>query len=108
MDRPTSSKRIASSSIFVFLLLTSSSIFFFFFFKFLTRYYSVEWLLENPKISLHIRINFLKRSKCLKRYFEDEYELIGVKVEFGTFLVGRIPSPDALKDRWLLDPLVWW
>ena len=47
-------------------------------------------------------------SKCFEQYFEDEYELTVVKYEFGTFSGGRLPSPDALKDIRLFDPLVWW
>ena len=31
-----------------------------------------------------------------------------VKVEFAIFSGGRFPSPDALTDRWVLQPLVWW
>ena len=31
-----------------------------------------------------------------------------MKVEFATFLGGRFPSPDALTNRWLLQPFVWW
>ena len=31
-----------------------------------------------------------------------------VKFEFATFSGGRFPSPDALTDRWALQPLVWW
>ena len=50
----------------------------------------------------------MERSKCLDRYFEDESELKVMKFEFATFSGGRFPSPDALKDRWNLLPLVWW
>ncbi|KAL0008989.1 hypothetical protein SO802_010491 [Lithocarpus litseifolius] len=50
----------------------------------------------------------MERSKCLERYFEDEDELKVVKYEFATFSGGRFPSPDALTDRWALQPLVWW
>ena len=35
-------------------------------------------------------------------------ELRMVKVEFKTFLEGRFPSLDALIDKWVLQPLVWW
>ena len=31
-----------------------------------------------------------------------------VKVEFAAFLEGRLPSPDALTNKWTLQPLVWW
>ena len=31
-----------------------------------------------------------------------------MKVEFATFLGERFLSPDALTDRWALQPLVWW
>ena len=44
----------------------------------------------------------------MERYFEDENELRMVKVEFKIFLGGRFPSPDALIDKWVLQPLVWW
>ena len=50
----------------------------------------------------------MERSKCLERYFEDENELTVVKFEFAIFSRGRFPSPDALTDRWALQPLVWW
>ena len=44
----------------------------------------------------------------MERYFEDENELRMVKIDFDTFSGGRFPSPDALTNRWLLQPLVWW
>ncbi|XP_030936532.1 uncharacterized protein LOC115961748 [Quercus lobata] len=74
------------------------------------RYYSIEWLSENPKrISPHRDHKIsMERSKCLDRYFEDENELKVVKFEFAAFSGGRFPSPDALTDRWALLPLVWW
>ncbi|KAK9987745.1 hypothetical protein SO802_027984 [Lithocarpus litseifolius] len=74
------------------------------------KYYSIEWLSENPKrISPHRDHEIsMERSKCLERYFEDEDELKVVKYEFATFSGGRFPSPDALTDRWALQPLVWW
>ena len=50
----------------------------------------------------------MERSKCLDRYFEDENGLKVVKFEFAAFSGGRFPSPDALTDRWALQPLVWW
>ena len=50
----------------------------------------------------------MEMSKFLDRYFEDESELNVVKFEFTAFSGGRFPSPDALKDRWDLLPLVWW
>ena len=50
----------------------------------------------------------MEKSKCLDRYFEDESELKVVKFEFAAFSGGRFPSPDALTDRWALQPLVWW
>uniref|UniRef100_A0A7N2KWX4 DUF659 domain-containing protein n=1 Tax=Quercus lobata TaxID=97700 RepID=A0A7N2KWX4_QUELO len=74
------------------------------------KYYSIEWLSENPKrISPHRDHEIsMERSKCLDRYFEDESELKAVKCEFASFSGGRFPSPDALTDRWDLLPLVWW
>ncbi|KAK9995074.1 hypothetical protein SO802_024777 [Lithocarpus litseifolius] len=73
-------------------------------------YYSIEWLSENPKcIPPHQDHEIsMERSKCLDRYFEDENELTVVKFEFAKFLGGKFPSPDALTDRWVLQPLVWW
>ena len=50
----------------------------------------------------------MERSKCLVLYFEDEKDLRVVKVEFAAFLGGMFPSLDALTDRWVLQPLVWW
>ncbi|KAL4627980.1 hypothetical protein ACB092_05G204900 [Castanea dentata] len=50
----------------------------------------------------------MERSKCLDRYFEDVNELNVVKFEFAAFSGGRFPSPAALIDRWVLQPLVWW
>ena len=44
----------------------------------------------------------------MDRYFEDENELKVVKFEFAAFSGGMFPSPDALTDRWALQPLVWW
>ena len=41
-------------------------------------------------------------------YFEDENELKVVKFEFAAFSGGRFPSPDALANKWALQPLVWW
>ena len=76
----------------------------------LTRYYSIEWLSENPKrIAPHQDHEIsMEKSKCLDRYFEDENELKVVKFEFVAFSGGRFPSPDALIDRWDLLLLVWW
>ncbi|XP_050255226.1 uncharacterized protein LOC126701141 [Quercus robur] len=74
------------------------------------RYYSIEWLSENPKrISPHRDHEIsMERSKCLDGYFEDESELKVVKFEFAAFSGGSFPSPDALIDKWDLLPLVWW
>nr|XP_023873559.1 uncharacterized protein LOC111986170 [Quercus suber] len=75
------------------------------------KYYSIEWLSGNPKrIPPHRDHEIsMERSKCLDRYFQDESELkLVVKSEFATFSGGRFPSPDALTDRWALQPLVWW
>ena len=44
----------------------------------------------------------------MDRYFEDENELKVVKFEFVAFSGGRLPSLDALIDKWALLPLVWW
>ena len=76
----------------------------------MTRYYSIEWLSENPKhIAPHQDHEIsMEMSKCLERYFEDESELRVVKIEFAAFLGGRFPSPDTLIDWWALQPLVWW
>ena len=80
------------------------------FFLSLSRYYSLEWLLENSKcIAPHQDHEIsMESSKCLERYFEDESELRVVKLEFATFSGGRFPSLDALIDRWTLQLLVWW
>ena len=89
-----SSKTHVSSSIFSFLSLI--------------RYYSIEWLSENPKrISPHWDHEIsMERSKCLDRYFEDENDLRVVKVEFATFSGGRFHSLDVLTNRLALQPLV--
>ena len=50
----------------------------------------------------------MERSKCLEQFFEDENELTVVKFAFATFSGGRFPSPNALTNRWVLQPLVWW
>ncbi|XP_065617012.1 uncharacterized protein LOC111988682 [Quercus suber] len=65
-------------------------------------YYSIEWLLENPKLIPPHRDHeiSMESSKCLDRYFQDENELKPVvKYEFATFSGGRFPSPEALIDR---------
>ena len=74
----------------------------------LIRYYSIEWLSENPKrIASHQDHEIsMERSKCLDQYFEDENELRMIKVKFVAFSGGRFPSPDTLIDRWALQPLV--
>ncbi|XP_030963395.1 uncharacterized protein LOC115984516 [Quercus lobata] len=74
------------------------------------KYYSIEWISENPKrIPPHRDHEIsMERSKCLERYFEDENDLTAVKYEFAKFSGGRFPSPSALTDRWTLLPLVWW
>ncbi|XP_050253523.1 uncharacterized protein LOC126713353 [Quercus robur] len=74
------------------------------------KYYSIEWISENPKrIPPHRDHEIsMERSKCLERYFEDENDLTVVKYEFAKFSGGRFPSPSALTDRWTLLPLVWW
>ncbi|XP_050278142.1 uncharacterized protein LOC126719653 [Quercus robur] len=65
------------------------------------KYYSIEWLSENPKrIPPHRDHEIsMERSKCLERYFEDENDLTVVKFEFAKFSGGRFPSPGALTDR---------
>ena len=50
----------------------------------------------------------MEMNKYLDQYFEDENDLKVVKVEFATFSGERFPSPDALTDKWALQPLVWW
>ncbi|KAL4653424.1 hypothetical protein ACB092_01G302200 [Castanea dentata] len=74
------------------------------------KYYSIEWLSENPKrVAPHRDYEIsMERSKCLDRYFEDGNELSVVKFKFAAFSGGRFPSPAALTDRWILQPLVWW
>ncbi|XP_030945945.1 uncharacterized protein LOC115970452 [Quercus lobata] len=74
------------------------------------KYYSIEWISENPKrIPPHRDHEIsMERSKCLEQYFEDENDLTVVKYEFAKFSGGRFPSPSALTDRWTLLPLVWW
>ncbi|XP_030959206.1 uncharacterized protein LOC115981177 [Quercus lobata] len=74
------------------------------------KYYSIKWLSKNPKrIAPHQDHEIsMERSKCLERYFEDENEIRVMKVEFAAFSGGRFPSPDALTDKWALQPLVWW
>ncbi|XP_050261226.1 uncharacterized protein LOC126703578 [Quercus robur] len=74
------------------------------------KYYSIEWISENPKrIPPHRDHEIsMERSKCLERYFEDENDLTVVKYEFAKFSGGRFPSPSALTNRWTLLPLVWW
>ncbi|KAL4611970.1 hypothetical protein ACB092_08G164500 [Castanea dentata] len=51
------------------------------------KYYSIEWLSENPKrIAPHRDYEIsMERSKCLNRYFEDENELSVVKLKFAAF-----------------------
>ena len=85
------------------------SFIFVFYFYFLTRYYSIEWLSENSKRDPPKRVPphqdyeiSIERSKSLEQYFENEYELRMVKVEFATFSGGRFPSPDVLIDKWVL------
>ncbi|XP_075675128.1 uncharacterized protein LOC142644387 [Castanea sativa] len=71
------------------------------------KYYSIEWLSENPKrVAPHRDYEIsMERSKCLDRYFEDGNELSVVKFKFAAFSGGRFPSPAALTDRWILQPL---
>ncbi|XP_075645513.1 uncharacterized protein LOC142616573 [Castanea sativa] len=70
------------------------------------KYYSMEWLSENPKrIAPHRDYEIsMEMSKCLDRYFEDENELSVVKFEFAAFSGGRFPSPAALTDRNKMAP----
>ncbi|XP_075636967.1 uncharacterized protein LOC142609272 [Castanea sativa] len=70
------------------------------------KYYSMEWLSENPKrIAPHRDYEIsMERSKCLDRYFEDGNELSVVKFEFAAFSRGRFPSPAALTDRNKMAP----
>ncbi|XP_050249987.1 uncharacterized protein LOC126697152 [Quercus robur] len=55
------------------------------------KYYSIEWISENPKrIPPHRDHEIsMERSKCLERYFEDENDLTVVKYEFAKFSGGR-------------------
>ncbi|KAL4626242.1 hypothetical protein ACB092_05G082000 [Castanea dentata] len=73
------------------------------------KYFSIEWLSENPKrIAPHRDYEIsMERSKCLDRYFKDGNELNVVKFEFAAFSGERFPSPAALADRWVLQLLVW-
>ncbi|XP_075638406.1 uncharacterized protein LOC142610479 [Castanea sativa] len=70
------------------------------------KYYSMEWLSENPKcIAPHRDYEIsMEMSKCLDRYFEDGNELSVVKFEFAAFSGGRFPSPAALTDRNKMAP----
>ncbi|XP_075665579.1 uncharacterized protein LOC142635278 [Castanea sativa] len=70
------------------------------------KYYSIEWLSENPKrVATHRDYEIsMERSKCLDRYFEDGNELSVVKFEFTAFSGGRFPSPATLTDRNKMAP----
>ncbi|XP_075659018.1 uncharacterized protein LOC142628868 [Castanea sativa] len=65
------------------------------------KYYSIEWLSENPKrVAPHRDYEIsMERCKCLDRYFEDGNELSVVKFEFAAFSGGRFPSPPALTNK---------
>ena len=64
--------------------------------------------ISNKGIRARIKVTASHRLEMQRMHYQVESELRVVKVEFAAFSRGRFPSPDALKDRWDLLPLVWW
>lgn len=76
------------------------------------RYYSHEWLSEDPnRVPPHRDMELTtERLKCFKRFFNDAEERRIVNTEFANFSDGRegFDDTDSLTDRGKMDPKTWW
>ncbi|XP_050385343.1 uncharacterized protein LOC126801900 [Argentina anserina] len=76
------------------------------------KYYSSEWLSEaTHRVAPHKDLEITRERKtCLMRYFADEDEKRKVNIEFANFsmCMQEFGSGDAMKDRYLLEPITWW
>ncbi|GFS29134.1 hypothetical protein Acr_00g0005490 [Actinidia rufa] len=76
------------------------------------RYYSDQWLHEDPKRVPPHRDEeiMLEKNKCLKRYFEDPEERNKAMIECGKFSTKMRPfsDVDSIQGRWTMDPYTWW
>ncbi|XP_058729605.1 uncharacterized protein LOC131601743 [Vicia villosa] len=76
------------------------------------RYYSIEWLSEDPnRVPPHQDIELTdEREKCFRRVFPDADERRTVNIEFANFSDGRegFGNLDAIVDRDKMDPKTWW
>ncbi|KAL3032428.1 hypothetical protein AAZX31_02G083100 [Glycine max] len=76
------------------------------------RYYSHEWLSEDPsRVPTYQDVELSdERKKCFRRYFDDVNVSRQVNLEFANFSSGRegFHDVDSLRDRGELDAKSWW
>ncbi|XP_020266352.1 uncharacterized protein LOC109841825 [Asparagus officinalis] len=76
------------------------------------RYYHETWLNKNIHRQTPYQDEEIssERSKCLRRYYPNADERRTVNLEYARFstVLDTFSDPDALADRGLMDPKLWW
>ncbi|XP_004288859.1 PREDICTED: uncharacterized protein LOC101292257 [Fragaria vesca subsp. vesca] len=76
------------------------------------RYYSSQWLEEDPnRIAPHRDVDLNnERKKCLQKLYPDAYIRNKVMEEFAYFSLnmGDYSSAEALENKFHFEPLIWW
>ncbi|KAM1996356.1 hypothetical protein ACFX15_029309 [Malus domestica] len=76
------------------------------------RYYSSEWLQEDPsRVAPHRDVELTtERKKCFERYFSNEEIRRSINVEYASFsmCLNDFGAIDSMNDRFHLEPVMWW
>ena len=76
------------------------------------RYYSSEWLQEDPcRVAPHRDVELTtERKKCSERYFSNEEIRRSINVEYASFsmCLNDFGAIDSMNDRFHLEPVMWW
>ncbi|XP_048426210.1 uncharacterized protein LOC125470750 [Pyrus x bretschneideri] len=76
------------------------------------RYYSSEWLQEDPsRLAPHRDVELtIERKKCFERYFSNEEIRRNINVEYASFsmCLNDFGAIDSMNDRFHLEPVMWW
>ncbi|XP_068309771.1 uncharacterized protein [Pyrus communis] len=76
------------------------------------RYYSSEWLQEDPsRLAPHRDVELtIERKKCFERYFSNEEIGRNINVEYASFsmCLNDFGAIDSMNNRFHLEPEMWW
>ncbi|XP_050385846.1 uncharacterized protein LOC126802279 [Argentina anserina] len=76
------------------------------------KYYSAEWLNEDPnRVAPQKDLEVTnERKTCFMRYFVNEDDRKKFNIEFANFsmAMAHFGSTNAIRDRYLMEPLMWW